>query len=106
MVGWFTSAANGSKVSEGTIVNSDMELWAYWTIPSPQYCTVKFYKHDGTEWIEHRRSILRGSLLVDLPDPYVRAGYDFIGWYTKPQGGMKVTENRRVNNDLNLYAQW
>ena len=104
MVGWFTSASSGDQVSENTPVEGDMELWAHWTIPSPQYCTVKFYKHDGTEWIEQRRRVLKGSLLGSLPT-YETTGYDFKGWYTQPHGGIKATETRRINDDLNLYAQ-
>lgn len=104
MVGWFTSAEGGDQVGEDTIVSGNMELWARWTIPSPQYCTVKFYKHDGAEWIEQRRSILKGSLLGSLPT-YETTGYDFKGWYTQSSGGTKATKSMRVNNDLNLYAQ-
>ena len=106
MDGWFDSATDGSQVIENTPVTDNRELWAHWTIPDPQYCIVKFYKHDGTEWIQQRRSVLKGSLLGDLPDPYARTGYDFSGWYMQPHGGIKATETKRVNNDLNLYAQW
>ena len=111
MVGWFTSASSGDQVSEDTPVEGDMELWAHWTIPDSQYCTVKFYKYDGrewTEWIEQRRRILKGSLLGSegsLPT-YETTGYDFKGWYTtQSSGGTKATESMRVNNNLNLYAR-
>ena len=35
-----------------------------------------------------------------------RDGYVFVGWYTKPEGGMKVTSLDESTNGMTLYAHW
>lgn len=33
-------------------------------------------------------------------------GYNFLGWYTKPDGGLRVTELNEGTNGITLYAHW
>ena len=35
-----------------------------------------------------------------------RDGYVFVGWYTKPEGGMKVTSLDESTHGMTLYAHW
>jgi uncharacterized repeat protein (TIGR02543 family) len=35
-----------------------------------------------------------------------RAGYDFNGWFTAPEGGAKVNANTTLSGNVTLYAQW
>ena len=40
-----------------------------------------------------------------MPTPG-RSGYTFIGWFTAPDGGNKVTGNETITEDVTYYAQW
>ena len=33
-------------------------------------------------------------------------GYNFLGWYTKPDGGVRVTELNESTHGITLYAHW
>ena len=46
-----------------------------------------------------------GSKLGKLPVPK-RTGYNFLGWYTAPSGGKKVTSNTKVTSNMKLYSRW
>lgn len=35
-----------------------------------------------------------------------KKGYVFLGWYTKPSGGTRITKDTVCNGNLNAYAHW
>ena len=42
-----------------------------------------------------------------LPNPPVRIGYNFGGWYTEPEGAGNVfTANTEVTSNITVYAKW
>ena len=49
----------------------------------------------------------RGSIYGVLPTA-IREGYEFLGWYTEPEGGTKINENDTVTleSSQTLYAHW
>lgn len=53
------------------------------------------------------KTIFYGNAMGVLPMPY-RDFYTFNGWYTKPNGGEKITEGTIITftNDITLYAHW
>ena len=46
------------------------------------------------------------GMIVAMPEQPTRSGYDFIGWFTQPEGGEEVDENYEFFNDTTIYAQW
>ncbi len=40
-----------------------------------------------------------------LPEP-TRPNYAFLGWFTEPEGGTKVTATTKVTEDMTYYAHW
>lgn len=52
-------------------------------------------------------SVTYGSSYGTLPTP-TRENYNFLGWYTFRNGGMKITEASKVikNSNHKLYAKW
>ena len=48
---------------------------------------------------------LAGKLRA-LPEQPVLDGYSFLGWYTEPVGGTKVTTSTVFTEDTTLYAHW
>ena len=56
---------------------------------------------------EASRDVRAGSPVGKLPEPDVRAGHVFLGWYTASEGGALVTaETVMVGFDVTLYAHW
>ena len=46
-----------------------------------------------------------GDIIGSMPTP-TRSGYNFLGWYTSPNGGTKVMPSLEVTRDIILYPHW
>ena len=46
-----------------------------------------------------------GQPIGTLPTPTWQ-GYDFLGWFTETEGGMAITPETIVTDDLTIYAHW
>lgn len=70
------------------------------------YYTVRFESNRGTK-VKTTITLKSGDKYGTLPKTS-REGYRFKGWYTKKQGGTKVTAATRfrMSADQVLYAQW
>ena len=97
--GWFTAADGGDKVTAIDKVTNDVMLYAHWTANTYQ---VTFDTQGGNEIAP--MSVRADEVVTDLPTPE-RTDYAFDGWYTKADGGKKVTELSTVK-DVTLYAHW
>ena len=49
---------------------------------------------------------LKKGAKIKLPTTPKRKGYDFKGWYTKKNGGKKISVNAKPIKSVTLYAQW
>lgn len=67
---------------------------------------VTFYgNYEGSDYKETVREIKYSNYIFPKNNPS-RLGFEFIGWYTKRNGGKQVTEKTPVFSDDNLYAHW
>ena len=105
--GWFTLADGGAEVSEGTVLNGDAVYYAYWT---PYSYRIRFDANGGSVAPTYKY-VYYGAEYGDLPTP-VRTGngkeYTFDGWFTKSNGGDRVTSDTQVaiTAEQMLYAHW
>ena len=51
------------------------------------------------------KNYVENTALGMLPIPTYR-NYEFLGWYTKQEGGTKVTSSTNVTKSMNLYAHY
>ena len=51
------------------------------------------------------KQLNKGSEYGNLPTP-TRSGYKFDGWYTKKDGGSKVSSSTKINSNTTIYAHW
>ena len=66
--------------------------------------TANFYLDGG---LYYTQSAIDGDgLTVALPNPPVKAGYSFIGWYTEQTGGVEVNDATALDKDLTVYARF
>lgn len=63
-----------------------------------------FLGNGGTVTVAKRLDC-EGYPYTDLPKA-TRAGYQFAGWYTAPEGGTQVTETTLATGNITLYAHW
>ena len=71
-------------------------------------CTVTFDANEGQlDSSEITKIVFYGEKFGALPTP-TREYYNFSGWFTEKNGGIRVTENTEVNSteDIILYAHW
>lgn len=101
--GWYTT--NGTKITADTIVTSlvNQTLYAKW---SPKEFTVTFNANEGSV-STNSKTVAYNSKYGELPVPE-REYYTFLGWYTKAEGGEKITAETvaTTSEDLALFAQW
>lgn len=46
-----------------------------------------------------------GEIIETLPIPFIE-NFEFLGWYTKPNGGEKINLPYTITNDTELFAHW
>lgn len=55
-------------------------------------------------YLAEQKYVMDGSTYGDLPVPE-KNGYQFVGWYTAPEGGQQITEDS-IYSEAVLYAHW
>ena len=64
-----------------------------------------FSNHDGVENVIESRCVESGETIGALPTS-VLSKYKFLGWYTAPEGGTKISATTKVTGNVTYYAQW
>ena len=108
--GWNTKAdGTGTSYADKASVKNlaaggTITLYAQWT--ANKY-TVKFNGNGADELSTASKEVTYNSTYGELPNS-IRAGYNFIGWYTQPEGGVVITPDTKVaiTDTQTLYAQW
>lgn len=104
-VGWYTEPEGGTQITAEKVVTSlvNQKLYAHWT---PKSFQVTFNANGGT--VATASKILTfGDNYGTLPTPK-RDYYNFIGWFTKADGGEQVFTSTAPTSasDVTLYAHW
>lgn len=108
--GWNTKAdGSGTSYADKASVKNlatsgTVTMYAKWT--ANKY-TVKFDGNGADELGKTSMEVTYNSTYGELPQPK-RDGYNFIGWYTKAEGGNAITPDAKVTitGTQTLYAQW
>lgn len=98
--GWYTAKSGGTKITASTVFTAatDQVLFARWTTLS---YTVSFDSAGGSP--VPSQTVEYGSRAVRPKDPS-RAGYAFVGWYTRD--GKTFDFRAPVRADARLAARW
>jgi len=108
--GWNTKAdGSGTSYADKASVKNlaasgTVTLYARWT--ANKY-TVKFDGNGADELSKTSMEVTYNSVYGEFPEPK-REGYNFIGWYTQPEGGTAISSDTKVTitSTQTLYAQW
>lgn len=87
-----------------TGLNGTVELKADWE--ANEY-TITFDANGGKNTADETKIVKFDSKIGTMPTP-VRQYYDFVGWYTEPNGGTQYTADSiyDIDSDVTLYAHW
>lgn len=102
-VGWTT--ADGTAFDITTPVNESMTVIAQWT---PNVYQISLDAQGGALAADEASvEATFDAPIGKLPVP-TREGYEFLGWFTQPQGGDEVTAETmyRMAGPSTYYAQW
>jgi len=107
-IGWFdeTDALVKKKwpyedVDAREIQNYDMDGFTKWK----DRVDVVTFDANGGVCEPSMLNVLRQHAVESFPTA-TRSGYEFVGWFTSPEGGARVLENTVVNGDVTWYAHW
>jgi uncharacterized repeat protein (TIGR02543 family) len=102
--GWYTAAAGGMKITAKSNVTAKntTTLFAQWTAKKYK---VKFSAGGKTL----SKKVTYGTKYGKLPDAKDKTGrFKFLGWYTKKNGGKKITAKSvvKITKTTTLYPHW
>lgn len=102
-MGWSDGKGTVYKPSEVYTKNQPASLSAKWTANT--YTVVFDYLEGSYE--ARQKAVTYDSTYGTLPESS-KAGYNFLGWYTEIDGGVKINSADRVKitSDIILYARW
>ncbi|MGL4485168.1 MAG: InlB B-repeat-containing protein, partial [Anaerovoracaceae bacterium] len=91
------------KNEESISLNSDITLYAQWTA---NIYSVGYDSNGGTEILQHKMQSFGQK--YNLPLTPTKKGYAFVGWFTAPTAGSKITLTNTYDTlgNQTLYAQW
>ena len=94
---------NAELISEGVYKIKGPVSFVASALPKKIY-TASFYLDGG---LYHTQSAIEGSAdTVKLPNPPIKSGYTFLGWYTEKTSGIKVDGTTVIDKDLAVYARF
>lgn len=122
MIGNISTIENVHLSSGAPVVVGDKIIWYYTVNSTPKFYSIGYYNvsfsSEGGSEISDTFTIKSGEKYIDaykraypnavsFPEP-TKTGYTFKGWYTKKEGGSKITEESKFNGsfDTILYARW
>ena len=101
--GWYKDKEGVERYYFSAPVVDNLILYAKW---NPNKIVVTFDAQGGKTSIT-TKEVLMGSKYGTLPTT-TQYGYNFIGWFTEADGGIRIMSESVVNipNDHTLYAHW
>ena len=107
--GWYTEKENGTKIESTTTVElaEDHTLYAHWTKNVVEGSVAVTFDANGGTVTTASKQVTQNQPYGELPVP-TRDGYQFGGWYTAKEGGVRIEAASRVEADADhtLYARW
>ena len=87
------------------MMEANIYLYGTYSKDLPEsYCYVKFDANGGNR--DCRAQAYDSNMPTAPMSAPTREGYTFLGWFTAPTGGSRVTALDETTNGITLYAQW
>ena len=94
-----------SNLMRRRMMEANIYLYGTYSLEIPDsYCVVKYDANGGTR--DCRAQGYDSNMPTAPLSIPTREGYTFLGWFTEPTGGERVTALDETTNGITLYAQW
>jgi uncharacterized repeat protein (TIGR02543 family) len=98
--GWYLDQQFENRVSEKTVIESAVTLYAKWTV---QAFSITYHTNGG---IEIPLSVHHYGSMLNINDEPLKSGYDFLGWFTNIELTTPFSMTTMPAHDITLYAKW
>ena len=92
------------KDDKFTMPSANVEVKAIFEKDAPTEFTITFDGNGGTPSVDSMTTT--NQKLTSLPSASRSGSYSFDGWYTKKNGGTKVTTDTEFHANTTVYAHW
>ena len=100
--GWYTQKNGGELFNFNQKITKDVTVYAHWSEVKPDH-TVYF---DCGSQAKGFSVVVQYEKTVKKPTDPEAEGYQFDGWYTQKNGGIKFDFSRPIKEDVTVYAHW
>ena len=112
--GMYSKPDGGIQIKDNTTFIEDTTVYSHWSVIYKSH-TVELDPQGGE--VSPTSVVTNYGVVPEKPSHYgflpylptpVYPGYEFTGWFTEPEGGIKINNNANpfVTEDLTLYAHW
>ena len=99
-VGWYLNSEKTTAYDFGTVVKSNITLYAKWNVNS---YTVTFDTDGGTSIVS--QTVTFGANVSEPAAP-TKENYTFIGWYSDSEKIVVYDFTKSISGNITLYAKW
>lgn len=105
--GWYTEPEGGTRIesTDTVLITENTTFYAHWTAMEGDIATITFHSNSTSDKIVIM-SYSKGDKLGSVKPASSNSYCTFLGWYTDPLFGIKVSEDTPINSDMVLYAHW
>ena len=100
---WYTQENGGVKFDFSQPIKADVTVYAHWSEVKPDHTV---YFDCGNQAAESTKVVVQHGEKVTPPADPKADGYQFEGWYTQKNGGVKFDFSQEITEDVTVYAHW
>ena len=101
--GWYTQKNGGELFNFNQKITKDVTVYAHWSEVKPDHTV---YFDCGNQAAESTKVVVQHGEKVTPPADPKADGYQFEGWYTQKNGGVKFDFGQSITEDVTVYAHW
>ena len=101
--GWYTQKDGGEEFDFSQPIKADVTVYAHWSEVKPDHTV---YFDCGNQAAESTKVVVQHGEKVTPPADPKADGYQFEGWYTQKNGGVKFDFGQSITEDVTVYAHW
>jgi uncharacterized repeat protein (TIGR02543 family) len=98
--GWYLDSAFEHKVTEKTLIESSVTLYAKWVVNT---YSIIYQTNGGNDMPSSIHDY--GSELILAEEP-VKSGFEFLGWFTNTELTSALSLTTMPAHNITLYAKW
>lgn len=105
--GWYTKPEGGNQIlsSNSVLITENTTYYAHWSELEGDVYTIIFHSNSVSDKIE-MKPYNNGDELGNVKPASSSNFCTFLGWYTDPYFGTRMSNDSVITSNMNLYAHW